>query len=84
MQSSIQRIVFPLIWVFFSLVIGIGSVQAEEKRDMQGSGIDDPYNQLYDVGEFERIRAWVLDRLLDPIQGGRPSFYIKLTPSSGF
>jgi hypothetical protein len=60
MQTSIQRILFPVIVVFFSLLIGIRSLPAEDKRDMQGWGIDDPYNQLYDVGEFEKIRAWVL------------------------
>ena len=60
MQSSFQRILFPVTLVFFSLLIGISSLQAEEKRDMQGWGIDDPYNQLYDVGEYEKIRVWVL------------------------
>jgi hypothetical protein len=33
---------------------------AEEKKDMQGWGKDDPYNQLYDVREFEKIRVWVI------------------------
>ena len=60
MQSSIQRILLSIILVFCFLVVGISWVQAADKRDMQGWGVDDPYNQLYDVAEFEKIRAWVL------------------------
>jgi hypothetical protein len=43
------------------MVVGIGYVQAGEERDMKGWGIDDPYNQLYDAREFERIRVWVVE-----------------------
>ena len=60
MQSSAKRILFLFVSVFLSLVIGISWIQAEEQRDMQGWGIDDPYNKLYDVREFERIRGWVV------------------------
>ncbi len=60
MQSSLKRIVFLILLVSLSLASGISWVQAEEQRDMQGWGIDDPYNKLYDVREFEKIRAWVI------------------------
>ena len=60
MQSLIGRILLILMLFCISLVIGISWVQAEEQRDMQGWGIDDPYNKLYDVREFEKIRAWVI------------------------
>ena len=60
MLFFLKRIVFLILLVTVSLVGGINRVQAEEQRDMQGWGIDDPYNQLYDVREFEKIRAWVL------------------------
>ncbi len=60
MQSSLKRIVFLILSVSLSLASGISWVQAEEQRDMQGWGIDDPYNKLYDVREFEKIRAWVI------------------------
>ena len=60
MQSLIGRILLILMLFCISLVIGISWVQAEEQRDMQGWGIDDPYNKLYDVREFEKIRAWVV------------------------
>jgi hypothetical protein len=46
--------------ILLSVAIGVCYVQAEEKRDMQGWGIDDPYNKLYDVREFEKIRVWVI------------------------
>jgi hypothetical protein len=46
--------------VLLSVAVGVCYVQAEEQRDMQGWGIDDPYNKLYDVREFEKIRVWVI------------------------
>ena len=42
------------------VVLGMSLAQAEEKKDMQGWGIDDPYNQHYNVKEFEKLRAWVV------------------------
>lgn len=41
------------------ILLIVTSAGAEEKRDMGGWGLDDPYNKLYDVKEFEKIRAWV-------------------------
>lgn len=60
MQSFLKRGVFLILLMSLSLIGGIGSVQAEEQRDMHGWGVDDPYNKLYDVREFEKIRAYVL------------------------
>jgi len=60
MQSSVKRILLSLMLIFLSLAIGISWARAGEQRDMQGWGIDDPYNQLYDVREYEKIRAWVV------------------------
>jgi len=60
MQTIVRRSLLIMMMFGISLIIGISWVQAEEQRDMQGWGIDDPYNQLYDVREFEKIRAWVV------------------------
>ena len=60
MQSSLKRILCLMLLISLSFIIGISWVQAEEQRDMQGWGVDDPYNKLYDVREFEKIRAWVV------------------------
>ena len=60
MQSLLKQNAKLFLLILFSLVIGISWAQAEEKKDMKGWGIDDPYNKLYDVREFERIRAWVV------------------------
>ena len=74
MQSSLKRIVFLTFLVSLSLVIGISWVQAEEQRDMQGWGIDDPYNKLYDVREFEKIRGWVVRvKEIVPMPGMSPA-----------
>jgi hypothetical protein len=51
-------ILATLVLIF--VVIGFGHALAEEKKDMQGWEIDSPYNQLYDVREYEKIRAWVI------------------------
>jgi len=37
-----------------------GAISTAEEYDMQGWGIDDPYNKLYDVREYEKIRASVV------------------------
>jgi len=60
MQSSFKQIGKLILLILLSLVIGISWAQAEEQRDIQGWGIDDPYNKLYDVREFEKIRAYVV------------------------
>jgi hypothetical protein len=46
--------------VLISVTFVFSYAQAEDKRDMQGWEIDSPYNKLYDVREFEKIRAWVI------------------------
>ena len=61
MQICTKRFLLLTAYALLSIVIGLSAVQAEEARDMQGWGIDDPYNQLYDVREFEKIRAWVVE-----------------------
>ena len=61
MQIYAKRFLHLIVYALLSIVIGLGYVQAGEERDMQGWGIDDPYNQLYDVREFEKIRAWVVE-----------------------
>ena len=60
MQNRFQRIFKVTALILLSLAVGVSYVQAEEKPDMQGWGIDDPYNKLYDIREFEKIRAWVV------------------------
>ena len=43
-----------------SATLGLSNVQAEDNPDMKGWEADSPYNQLYDVREYEKIRAWVV------------------------
>jgi hypothetical protein len=60
--------------VLISVAFGVSYVQAEEKKDMQGWEIDSPYNQLYDVREFEKIRAWVIRiKEIVPMPGMSPA-----------
>ena len=60
MRNKFRRILKMTTLIVLVWVVGVSYVQAEEKPDMQGWGIDDPYNKLYDVREFEKIRAWVV------------------------
>lgn len=60
MRKIFQRISYTLVLILLSVSVGVSYVQAEEKPDMKGWGVDDPYNQLYDVREYEKIRAWVV------------------------
>ncbi|MBE9545282.1 MAG: hypothetical protein IMF02_12355, partial [Proteobacteria bacterium] len=60
MRIKIKRFLLLTMFVLVSVTFGFGYTQAEEKRDMQGWEIGSPYNKLYDVREFEKIRAWVI------------------------
>ena len=60
MRTKIRRFLFLTTLVLISVTLGFSYTQAEEKRDMQGWEIDSPYNKLYDVREYEKIRAWVV------------------------
>jgi len=60
MRIKSKRFLFLAILVLISGIFGFSYTQAEEKQDMQGWEIDSPYNMLYDVREYEKIRAWVI------------------------
>lgn len=60
MQTKFRRFLFLTTLVLITVTLGFSYTQAEEKRDMQGWEIDSPYNKLYDVREYEKIRAWVV------------------------
>ena len=79
MQSSIRRMIQLTFLFSLFLIIGIGPAQAEEKQDMQGWGIDDPYNKHYDVREFEKIRAWVVRvKEVVPMPGMSPATVLEV------
>jgi hypothetical protein len=48
------------LFVLLSFMVSAASLQAAGQADMQGWGENDPYNQHYNVREFEQFRAWVL------------------------
>ena len=60
MRIKSKRFLFFTAIVLISVTFGFSYTQAEEKQDMQGWEIDSPYNKLYDVREFEKIRAYVI------------------------
>jgi hypothetical protein len=60
MKNRFQVIFYMTALILLSLVVAVSYVQAEEKPDMKGWGINDPYNKLYDVREFEKVRCYVV------------------------
>lgn len=74
MKIPSRRLMIVSILVLMSVTFGFSQTIAEEKKDMQGWEIDSPYNQLYDVREYEKIRAYVV-RLKEvvPMPGMSPA-----------
>ena len=60
MNKHMIRLVGLMLSFAAVVVLGISPALAEEKKDMQGWGIDDPYNKHYNVKEYEKLRAWVV------------------------
>ena len=74
MQNQYKQVLFMAVAVMISVTLGFSSIQAQDKSDMQGWETGSPYNQLYDVREFEQVRAWVV-RLKEvvPMPGMSPA-----------
>ena len=61
-----------IMCVFLSSLVF--TVSAADKRDMKGWGLDDPYNQLYDVDGVEDIKVIVLElKEVVPMPGMSPA-----------
>jgi len=60
MKNKFRQTFYIAALILFSVAVGVCYVQAEGQKDMQGWGVDSPYNKLYDVREYEKIRAWVV------------------------
>jgi len=60
MEIKTGRFMILATLVLIFVAFGFSQTLAGEKKDMQGWEIDSPYNKLYDVREFEKIRAYVV------------------------
>lgn len=60
MEIKTGRFMILATLVLIFVAFGFSQTLAGEKKDMQGWEIDSPYNKLYDVREFEKIRAYVI------------------------
>ena len=80
---SLRRMRILFVAAAFIILTAAGG-GAEEKKDMQGWGIDDPYNQHYDVREFEKIRVWVI-RVIEvvPMPGMSPGTAVIVRERAG-
>ena len=78
MQNRFQRFVSLTALILLFFAVGVSYAPAEEKPDMQGWGIDDPYNKLYDVREYEKIRASVVRvKEVVPMPGMSPATCVR-------
>lgn len=72
-----------LLCILAIVALMTGVAVADEKRDMQGWGVDDPYNQFYDVREYEKIRAYVVKlREASPMPGMSPATIVDVREGS--
>jgi hypothetical protein len=59
MLNQKHQILSSVIIILVAILLIITTAGAEEPSEMGGWGLDDPYNEHYDVKEFEKIRAWI-------------------------
>ena len=68
-----------LLCILMSVILIAGVAVAEEKKDMQGWEKDSPYNKLYDVREYEKLRVWfVRAKEVIPMAGMSPATAIEV------
>jgi len=74
MAPSVKLLAGFVLAALAAFALNHTAVYAGEKRDMQGWGVNDPYNQHYDVKESEKFRAWVLKvQEVVPLAGMSPA-----------
>ena len=59
-----------LLALVFAAVLLNGTICAADEDGMQGWGMDDPYNNYYDVTKYEKFRAWVVGFKAEPPMPG--------------
>ena len=86
MHHSLRRILYLIGIVTLCLSVGVSFVHAGEQRDdMQGWGIDDPYNKHYNVREFEKFRGWVIRvKEVVPMPGMSPATVVEVREGSEY
>ena len=65
---------FHLLFLPAAFLLAAGMIQgtpgAAEEFDMQGWGTGDPYNKLYDISRYEKLRGWVIGFKTEPPMPG--------------
>jgi hypothetical protein len=83
MHNQMKPFLSTSLAIVAIMIIGIAFADAEESKDMGGWGIEDPYNQHYDVKEFEKIRAWVKKvKTVVPLPGMSPGLALDVYEGS--
>ena len=83
MRNRQHRIINAAITVLAAVFVLCNFSAAEEKKDMQGWEKESPYNKLYDVREYEKLRAWfVRAKEVIPMPGMSPATAIDVLEGS--
>lgn len=84
MRTRSLRLMRILLIAAALIILTAAGGGAEEKKDMQGWGTDDPYNQHYDVREFEKVRAYVISVVeVVPMPGMSPGTAVIVQERAG-
>jgi hypothetical protein len=82
MIKSLKQWIRRLAFITIACILIPAISYAEDKKDMGGWGIDDPYNQLYNPKELEKFRANVVKiKEVTPMPGMSPG--VALVVSEG-
>ncbi|HID70063.1 MAG TPA: hypothetical protein EYP35_06300 [Desulfobacterales bacterium] len=70
MQTQLKKTLFLLTSVSFLLVYACSPLFAASEKDMEGWGIEDDYNQLYDPKELDKLKGIVVKfKKVQPLSG---------------
>ena len=83
MNRRLKLFINLIVVVTTLALFGISGADAEEKQDLKGWGINDPYNKYYDVREFEKFKAWVIEFKEEvPMEGMSPASIVVVRDGS--
>ncbi len=78
-----QRVIVMMLAVVATMLMGTATGLAAGAEEKKGWGIDDPYNKLYNVRDFEKFKASVV-RLTEviPMPGMSPATAVEVRDGS--
>ena len=83
METKLNKVAFSTCLLSILALISYDASIAGETTDMGGWGVNDPYNQFYDVAELDSFKANVVKITEDaPMPGMSPGVILKVKESN--